>query len=88
MFLNNLYLLGPSDRKGHQGSRHPPSHQQQARSPQQQPAFVPEGHQPWEVKGKKKDRTGSIYNENFSPENSMPGGGQNSDSKSIGEVGK
>ena len=55
---------------------------------------TPHGHQkrsPTGSAGKraKQQRTGSVYNENFASEtHSMAGGGQNPDSKSLGDVGK
>ena len=83
--LRVTVILGYSDSKRLQG----PARQQFSG----QQTKTPHGHQkrsPTGSAGKKarQQRTGSVYNENCSSEtHSMAGGGQNPDSKSLGDVG-
>ena len=83
MYLNDLksiMTLGKGDRGQLQDLR-------TSRHPQAQ---TPVGHQQRSPPGPRQQRAGSVYyNQNCASEtHSMAGGGQNPDSKSLGEVGK
>ena len=82
MYLNDLksiMTLGKGDRGQLQDLR-------TSRHPQAQ---TPVGHQQRSPPGPRQQRAGSVYyNQNCASEtHSMAGGGQNPDSKSLGEVG-